>query len=300
MSRARRGDRLRVATLNVWHRSADWPARRRVIDRYLRRLAPDLVGLQEVEVLRAPAERTAGGLDELDDQARDLAARRGMHLAFGAAHVRPRPDGTLREFGNALLSRYPITGQRVVPLPSGDRDEPRTVLSCRVASPAGVVPVFVTHLSWRLDDGATRLRQVRELAGIVEDTVCGLRAEAGAGDPFPALLLADLNAEPESDEVRYLTGLATVEGTNTRFADVWRYGGRGPGYTFDPANPHARATGEHARRIDYILVAGPDDAGRGLPSRPRTAFRRPVRGVHASDHAGVVVDLAAPPAPTGR
>ncbi|WP_065753977.1 endonuclease/exonuclease/phosphatase family protein [Bradyrhizobium paxllaeri] len=39
--------RLRVVTLNVWNRQGD-PKRTALINRELRRLAPDLVSLQEV------------------------------------------------------------------------------------------------------------------------------------------------------------------------------------------------------------------------------------------------------------
>ncbi|MDB4984965.1 MAG: putative secreted protein, partial [Myxococcaceae bacterium] len=44
--------RLRVLTLNLWHKEAPWEQRREVIRRGLRALDPDIIGLQEVLELR--------------------------------------------------------------------------------------------------------------------------------------------------------------------------------------------------------------------------------------------------------
>ncbi len=274
--------RLRVATLNIWHQSADWPSRAAATSSWLNRIRPDLVGLQEVAAL---PDGTATQVDSLAEPA-------GMRVTFGPSHQGAGPDGAERGFGNALLSRYPVLRQECVPLPDVDGDEPRSVLFCLVDAPCGLVPVFVTHLAWRLDAGAGRVRQVRRLVEVMAE-LAPLSAEDAAPQAFPAILLGDLNAEPDSDELRFLTGLAVVDGVSVRFADAWRYGGRGPGYTYDPANPHAAGGHEHARRIDYILVRGPAEDGRGRPESPRLAFHRPVGSTFPSDHFGVLADLAA-------
>jgi endonuclease/exonuclease/phosphatase family metal-dependent hydrolase len=284
---------LCVATLNIWNRFGDWPARLPVLRQQLQAISPDLLGLQEV-IFEQPIDLSqpisVGQADEIADGL-------GYHVAYGDALVLGEDDTTRYVFGNALLSRYPIEHAETVVLPQGpDPSERRSVLCTRVATPGLPVGVYVTHLNWKLDESNVRLRQVQAL-----DFLIAAR-EPRDGTRLPALLLGDFNAEPESDEMRYLTGLATASGHSTYFADVWRYrhddAGRPlPGFTFDPANRNAALTREFARRIDYILVhGGPDDEGRFHPQTPRLAFDQGVAGpdgpVFPSDHFGVVSELS--------
>ena len=280
---------LRVATLNIWGRSGNWPARREVLCQQLGELDVDVLGLQEVENL---VERDGTAANQAEELARTL----GFHAAYGISFSRPHPGGGTRHFGNAVLSRFPISRSECRPLPEAERDEPRSVLFAVVEAPFGQVPIVATHLAWRLDNSTGRVRQVVELAQVCE-ALWPERSEHDEDDPsyFPVVVLADLNAEPGSDEVRYLTGLTSLGARGVRYADVWRYGGAGPGHTYDPLNHYAAEAHEHARRIDYVLVRGPGDGGTGLPHAPRLAFTQQLDGVYASDHFGVVVDLAAPP-----
>src|SRR3712207_440993 len=94
--------RLRVVTLNIWHDSCPWTARRALIRDELRWRQPDLVGLQEV--LR----------DGASCQARQLADGLGYEVAY--ARACRRADGTWH--GNALLSRLPVQEQATLDLPS--------------------------------------------------------------------------------------------------------------------------------------------------------------------------------------
>jgi endonuclease/exonuclease/phosphatase family metal-dependent hydrolase len=280
---------LRVATLNIWGRSGNWPARREVLRQRVTELDVDVLGLQEVEELVDPDGAAL-------NQAEELARALGFHLAYGISFSRPHPGGGTRHFGNAVLSRFPISSSKCCPLPDAERDEPRSVLFAVVDAPFAPVPFAATHLAWRLDNSAGRVKQVVELARVCEE-LWPERSEHDPDDPtyFPVVVLADLNAEPGSDELRYLTGLTSLGARGVRYADVWRYGGAGPGYTYDPLNSYAAEAHEHARRIDYVLVRGPGDGGTGLPREPRLAFTEHLDGVYASDHFGVVVDLAAPP-----
>lgn len=280
---------LRVATLNIWGHSGNWPARREVLWQRLAELDVDVLGLQEVEEI-VGADGTAS------NQAEDLAQPLGFHVAYGSSVSRPHPGGGTRHFGNAVLSRFPISRSECHPLPEAARDEPRSVLFAVLDAPFAAIPVVTTHLAWRLDNSAGRVTQVLELARICEQ-LWPERSDHDEDDPtsFPVVVLADLNAEPGSDELRYLTGLTSLGTRGVRYADAWRYGGVGPGYTYDPLNCYAAAAHEHARRIDYVLIRGPGDGGTGLPHGPRLAFTEGLDGVYASDHFGVVVDLAAPP-----
>lgn len=115
---------------------------------------------------------------------------------------------------------------------------------------------------------------------------------ASAGDDaLPALVAGDFNAEPESDEMRLLSGLLTAPPVPGQvLIDAWRVRDDGdPGWTWRRENAYL-APGNPDARIDHVLV--------GLRARvERVALvgERPVdlegEPVWPSDHAGVVVDL---------
>ncbi len=262
---------LRVATLNLWNRHEPWDARLRAIREGLRALAPDVCGLQEV------LHPCVAGLGA--DQATQVAEGLGYHVAFGPAW---ELGGV--EFGNAVLSRWPIVETRTLALPDGGTDESRCLVFASIDAPFGRLPFFVTHLNWKLDEGHVRERQVRAVA----EHVASLAPTSG----FPPVLVGDFNAEPGSDEVRFLRGLCSLGGPSVYFADAFELaGGDGPGATFARSNPFAAKLREPDRRIDYVFVRGPDAAGRGLPIEARRCFDSPLDGVYPSDHYGVVATL---------
>lgn len=279
---------LRVVTLNIWNKSGPWNARLPLIKREIARLAPDLVGLQEVLRLVPDAGRAEPTADTC--QATEIAGDGGWHIAYGeAAHY----GGGLR-FGNALLSRWPIVEQKVMRLPGEETGETRSLLYARVDAPWGPIPVFVTHLNWKLHHGSVRLRQVRF---IVEQMMTIAPVDDAV---LPPVLMGDMNAEPDSDEMRYLRGLATVDGKSVYLADAWVYGGdRTTGATFDRANRFAALAHEPPRRIDYVFVRGPDRKLRGEPIATRVVFATPHHGadgpIWPSDHFGVFTEVYASP-----
>lgn len=281
-------DRLRVATLNLWNKSGPWAERMALVHTQLAALAPDLLALQEVLELVTPGG-TMNQADELKPE--------GWHRAYGPAHdmaVAWVPKGQSLHFGNALLSRFPIVRETAHPLPGGDvSDQKRCVLHAVVDAPIGEVDVFVTHLNWKLDEGWVRELQVKAIARLI--------AEVAPDDGrFPPLLMGDLNAEPHSDEIRYLGGFTRLgEPRSVRFSDAWAYAdlGAGPGFTFDASrNTFAVQYHEAPRRIDYVFVRGPDGNGRGRPMSPRLCFDEDRAGVFPSDHFGVCCDLVTRPA----
>jgi len=280
-------DRLKIATLNIWNKAGPWPQRRELIRRQLAALAPDVIGLQEVLRLE-PEEGTPLTADA--DQATDIAQGLGYAVAYAPAmHY-----GKGLYFGNALLSRHPIVEQSSFVLPRSDASEARSVLFALVETPAGALPIFVTHLNWKLHHGSVRLAQVRFLVDKIFE-LCPVDESR-----LPPVLMGDFNADPDSDEIRYLTGRATVEGRSVYFADAWIYGGDGgPGYTFDRRNRFAALAHEPPRRIDYVFVRGPDRKLRGEPLTTRLAFADSEPSsdgqLWPSDHFGVVTEIAAAP-----
>lgn len=279
---------VRAATLNIWNKSGPYAARLEVIRAELDRYSPDVVGMQEVLRL---TERADGGLQTVSPQtcqAAEVAKDRPYTIAYA-----PACDyGNHLKFGNALLSRFPIREQRCFPLPSVADSSTRSLLYAALDTPYGVLPVFVTHLNWRLHHGAVRLRQAEYIVERIEQLI-------GERD-LPALLMGDFNAEPDSDEIRYLTGKRTLNGKSVYFTDAWVYaGGGGPGYTFDRRNLFAAKAHEPPRRIDYIFIRGPDEVFRGEPIETKLAFSVPVTTpagpVWASDHFGLVCDIVMTP-----
>jgi hypothetical protein len=65
------------------------------------------------------------------------------------------------------------------------------------------------------------------------------------------------------------------------------------GATFSKRNAFAEPLREPERRIDYILVRGPDEAQRGEPADARVCFDQPHHGVYPSDHFGVIATITA-------
>ena len=257
---------MRVLTWNLWWRSEPREEREAAIEATLRRVDPDVCALQEV--WSTPDE---GNL------AARLAAALGLQWAWGLA----QRQGEL-EVGNAVLSRWPVVDETVAELPSdGLADGPRTALATIVDHPDGRLPIFSAQLHSHPTGSAARCRQVAALAELVART---------PGDLLP-LVCGDLNAEPESDEVRLLEGLRTAPAVpGLGLVDVWRYALPGDlGWTWDPINPHVAAAFDVSARIDYILIGAAPGPRR--VSRVSVVGNEPVDGVWPSDHFAVLAEL---------
>ena len=116
-----------------------------------------------------------------------------------------------------------------------------------------------------------------------------------------AILCGDFNAEPDTDEIRFVCSLTALEGRMTYWQDAWRVAGDGgPGWTADwRGNPIAGSLNVPRKRIDYVFVGDPfiraGDAGRVLAAR--VVFDEPTNGIVASDHRGLCVDIVWPDRP---
>lgn len=262
---------LRVLTLNIWNLTGDWRARRHAIVAVVRRWEPDVVCLQEVVA------------NDRGNQAEWLAAALGeWAVAYAGEPLRGGPA----LFGNAVLSRRPIDATASGPLPHVEdaAEVRRVVLHART----GGVDVFSTHLSWQLHDAALRERQVQALVRFVDD-----RTDPAA--TIGPVVAGDFNAEPDATAIRYLCGLAALDGTSTYLQDAWRLAGDGgPGITWSNANPHAALDREPDRRLDYVFSGFRGRGGAGRPIECRVVADAPVDGVWPSDHFGVLAVLASP------
>lgn len=251
---------LRVMTFNIHAGHGDLQRTAGVI----RDARPDVVALQEVD---AHWGERSGFLDQVSE----LAAATGMEARFGPIYRLPgaTPDAPVREYGVAILSRRPIATwqNHAITRLSTQGDEPPLpmpgFLQVTVVVDGRGVDVFSTHLDFR-PDADVRRAQVADMLAVL---VRGSR---------PAILLGDLNAGPDADELRplfrrlddaWLKATALEAGTEAPAAHG------GPTYPADAPN----------QRIDYVLVS---PGLRVLSAR--------VVPTNASDHLPVVVDLEIP------
>jgi endonuclease/exonuclease/phosphatase family metal-dependent hydrolase len=282
-----------------------WPDRRREIVAWLDRLQPDVVCLQEIWQ-DATHPNTA---NEIVDQTTDA----GWHWHFGGRSLASWlwPDPELL-FGSAILSRWPIDSADYHALPLADEPHaPEKPFNLTMGVPWELVHVrsagldiFSCHLAPPPQDAHHRRRQVvtidrhiKETRGDL-DTIQGFRH---ARDAMPPILGGDFNAQPDSDEIRFLSGFTVLEGHTTYYQDAWRVAGEGPGYTEGDwrTNPLAASLNVPPQRIDYVFVGDSfqrkGNAGRVISAE--IAFNEPITGVYASDHAGLVVDVLWPNRP---
>jgi endonuclease/exonuclease/phosphatase family metal-dependent hydrolase len=285
---------LRVLQLNVGSLlEPHWDRRRHEILAWLDRLDPDVVCLEEIWE-DGRTENTATWL------VRHAPADRWYHV-FGG-HSLPEtvwPDASLR-FGSAVLSRWPIDAHHVELLPP-DGPFPWELLHARTAG----LDVFAVHLAAAPVQGPGRVRQVVAIDDAVRrlsDPVSVAPAVYG-GPPresMPPIVCGDFNAEPDSDEIRFLCSLHAIDGRSTFYQDAWRMAGEGPGYTQDwRTNPIAAGMNINRKRIDYVFVGDPflRAGGAGRVLRAELACHEPLTGILASDHVGVVVDVVWPQRP---
>lgn len=163
-------DSVRVATYNV-HRwqGANGRAKPDVARAgyVISEMEADVIALQEV--LRPFDEEGPTADDELGQLCDEL----DLYMAFAATRRHRRG-----QLGNAILSRYPITGVSVLDI-SYSRIERRGALAAHVGTAGANLGVVATHLS--LVD-RTRHRQVQSLM------------EHPALNAGPAVLMGDMNA----------------------------------------------------------------------------------------------------------
>lgn len=262
----------RVVTWNLWWHFGDEPERRvPAIAATLAALDADVVCLQEVY-----------GDDTGLDDAAALAA------LLGGTLVRSEPRFWRgRSFGNAVVSRWPVLrhGERRLPGADGAPGH-RTAVWAVLDAPCGELPVISTHLAYRFDESALRATQAAAVAALADE----LRGD-DPGERPPVLLCGDLNAVPDSDELRLLTGRSAPPVPGLVFNDAWPQVRDDTGHTWVRRNPYLEHASWPERRLDYVLVSWPRRAPVGKPVQAFLVGDGPVGGVWPSDHLGVAVDV---------
>lgn len=213
---AREATRLRFMTYNVHScRGMDGKVSPARIARVIAQSDPDIVALQELDVGR---KRT-----DAIDQARLVADILAMEMQF-----HPAISVQEEQYGDAILSRLPMTRVKAAPLPRLGDSEPRGAVWVAVDLDGIELQIINTHLSLR---PAERRLQI--------DTLLGADWLAAATSRGPVVFCGDLNASPRSYVYRALgQSLRDVQ----RAVPGWR-----PRSTWFGAHP--------TLRLDHIFVA---------------------------------------------
>jgi endonuclease/exonuclease/phosphatase family metal-dependent hydrolase len=262
---------MRVLTINIWARRGPYSRREPLLRRAIGVLAPDLIAMQEVDVGK-----------ELPSQADELLAGLGYRVAYERREGENRGDP-----GIAIASRHPIGAHQVRDLGhNGVAIATRVTIGDNAFWFCAAVP-----LSW-----------IPGFEGQREDECLVLDewlTDLAKDDDLPPILAGDFDATPDAASIRFLTGLQSLHGRSTYWADAFAVAGDGsPGHTWSTRNPYvapfaaaAFAQPDHHRRIDYVFVGSP------FRWKPRTVIRaasvvlREEGGDAPSDHYGVMADL---------
>jgi endonuclease/exonuclease/phosphatase family metal-dependent hydrolase len=191
----------------------------------------------------------------------------GTKTEWGSAQVNGRMRMRHLEFGNMVLSRYPILATRNILLPRSrtyDRlNLQRSALECLILTPSGPVRVYSVHLDHR--GPAERIAQIEflreHLANYAKE---GGAVTGGAEFGFPELphsdhyvVMGDFNMMPEQPEYVAMVGPKDLYYGRTATAafpvDVLdRLGKRCDGdFTWqEPGHPDVR------QYLDYCFISG--------------------------------------------
>jgi endonuclease/exonuclease/phosphatase family metal-dependent hydrolase len=236
---ARGGGRLRIAQLNAGSLlEPRWEARRHEIVAWIDRLAPDVVCLQEVWQ-SGTDPNTAGWIVEHLSEA-------GWSWAFGGAPFaealwrtpascsarRPLPLAHRAHAPPAArrLRRGPVRRRGAVGAAARQDGRARRLLD----APGGAA-----H-RWR--PPLLQVVALDELVRAAREALDVLPAHGRKRVGMPAIVCGDFNAEPDSDEIRFLTSLHAVDGRtpSTRTPGGWPAGARGSPRTGGPTTSPRR------------------------------------------------------------
>jgi beta-glucosidase len=249
---------VKVATLNLFNRMGQWGHRAPLVIDQLEELAPDVIGLQEVDLM----------LDQGMWVSRQINGRMGEQPHYRIKHA-ANPGQRASFHGIATLSRLTFEDHEILDLMTFERVAQRMVFRAE-----GKPFVFVNvHLHHPVEAQQERVEQLETMFAWLDRDTRGL----------PAVIVGDFNAYAEPPEPavklmksRYRSAYETVHGREPEW--TWTT----PVNTYDDS-PHGT--------LDYIFVS-PEcnirDAG--------LAFDKPDRldaNMFPSDHIGLyaVLDL---------
>jgi endonuclease/exonuclease/phosphatase family metal-dependent hydrolase len=253
--------RIRLATLNLlYYPQGDrWKERRPLVEAQLGALAPDVIGLQEVDRARDQDRRLAaasGSLDYLVLRASETTRDRYPRHWDGVVLLVRRAVGEIVFHETRRLTHLRVVQAVGLRLPNGTT---LTVANTHLHHPDGP-PGYVA-----------RLRQARTTVAFLE----------ALPETQATVLGGDLNGVPDEPCLTYLF--------DAGFRSATREAGIGDPGTFGSGLVAPTVYRGPRFCIDYILVRGS-----ARVASAAVAFDRPARddpGLYPSDHLGLVADL---------
>ena len=269
--------RMRILTYNVhgW-KTPTGESNISDVGAILRECAADLVALNEVFL---PCE------DSGENALARLAAELRMEWAFGGVQHGGYGNSYTCEtqYGNACLSRYPISAAVSHPLPPGTAGGERILLEVQITAPGDkALTVYITHLDHRsekhrLDQFWAVERLLERNSGQPHILVGDFNALAESDYVSPAVLaeLSDLHSErgwppPEFGLIRHILAAGYSDA-----AAECRTGSRP---TWPAQQPE--------RRVDYFFLS-PQLVDQLVDCRPIISSR----SLQGSDHLPLMLDL---------
>ncbi|SDI71408.1 endonuclease/exonuclease/phosphatase family protein [Natribacillus halophilus] len=192
----------------------------------LRESEAEIIGLQEVDV-------HWDSRSDFENQIEHLAEELDMEAFFAPIYSEEPedPEHPQSEYGLAILSEYPIEAANNYEIARLSTQDPDPEPQPMPGFPEVLIDVngtnawfSTTHLDYR-GDPTVREMQVADM-------------QEKMAPHYNAMLVGDLNARPDADELQPLL---------TTFTDAWEEAGEGDGFTFPVGDPD--------RRIDYILTS---------------------------------------------
>ncbi|WP_462411382.1 endonuclease/exonuclease/phosphatase family protein [Neobacillus sp. Marseille-QA0830] len=176
----------------------------------------EIIGLQEVD--NHWSERS-----DFQDQAKWLAERLGMFYVYAAnLDNDPLKEGEpRRQYGTAILSKYPILYSENHPLTKIGNTEQRGLLEATINVKGNQLHFYNTHLALTTAERQIQMKEMMEIAGQSEG---------------PKVITGDFNAVPESVEIQPMY---------EQFQDV--FADHPEAFTYSSANP--------TKRIDFIFTS---------------------------------------------
>ncbi|MGP7815917.1 endonuclease/exonuclease/phosphatase family protein [Niallia sp. 01092] len=210
---------IRVMTFNIHHgKGMDKQLNLNRIAEVIENSEADIIGLNEVD---KHFSKRSLYQDQISWLAKQLKLEYAFSPSLSVKHKNSTPE---RQYGNALLSRYPIVAKKShsFHLISG-LTEGRSLLDATIQINKKLYRIMVTHLS--LNPYLHR-KQTNYILNQFHES------------PYPVIIMGDWNMKPGSRQWRKLTN---------KVQDAWQIAGIGPGYTYPSIRPRAR--------LDYIFVS---------------------------------------------
>ncbi len=200
---------------------------------------PDFVAMQEVDYKTNRAKKY--------DLVTELGYRSKMAPLFARAmHY----DGG--EYGEGILSKHTFLSTRNVDLPYIPGDEPRAALEITTILPSNDTISFIgTHLD-HLKSPQNRIMQTRKINQVF------------SSNPYPTILVGDLNAEPRSVPIKILEEMWIASYTRDELK-----------FTYPSDQP--------TKKIDYVMFYP--------ANRWKVIETKVIQDTIASDHCAYLVTL---------